>query len=127
MQEFGSRRARRTPRACGCRAPLRRWMNSRNGTCSPLQRPTSFNVNYSLGNHWGLWPHSEYTAFYVFGISYKYDHTFSNFGSYCLDCGPTYGTGSLQYGSVVGGYHGHPRADNGSGMDHRQILVDMQL
>jgi hypothetical protein len=31
--------------------------------------------------------------------------------------------------TIIGGdfNHGHPRADNGSGMDHRQILVDMQL
>ena len=92
-----------------------------------LQRPASFGINYSLGSHWGVWQHSEWTAFYVLGIKYKYDHAFSNFGSYCLDCGPTYGTASLQYGSVVGGYEGHPRADTGSGMDHRQILVDMQL
>jgi len=92
-----------------------------------LQVPAAFRVNYSFGNHWGLVQHTEYTAFYVLGISYQYDHAFSTFGSRCIDCGPTYGTASLGYGSVVGGYENHPRADNGSGMDHRQILVDMQL
>lgn len=94
---------------------------------SELQVPASFRVNYSRGNHWDYAWHSEWTAFYILGIKYMYDHAFTNFGARCSDCGPTYGTGSLTYGSVVGGYEGHPRADGGDGMDHRQLLVDLQL
>lgn len=98
------------------------------GATAELQVPSTFKVNYSRGSHWGLWLHpDEYTAFYSLGIQYQYDHAFSNSGAVCTDCGTSYGTVNLDYGSVVGGYHGHPRADNGSGMDHRQLLVDLRL
>ena len=79
------------------------------------------------GQHWNIANHSnEYSAVYLGGLlKYKYDHTFSNFGSGCTTCGAAYGTANLTYGSALGSYDGHPRADAGDGMDHRQILVDM--
>lgn len=97
------------------------------GSASEIQRPASFLNNYSGGAHWSLTTHDEYTAFYVLGIKYRYDHAFSSFGAPCTTCGGSYGTASLAHGSVVGGYDGMPRADGGEGMDHRQILVDMTL
>ncbi|HXF51173.1 MAG TPA: hypothetical protein VNM43_05790 [Dehalococcoidia bacterium] len=86
-----------------------------------IQRPATFAINYKGGQHWNLAYHSnEYSAVYAWGlVKYKYDHAFSNFG--------TPFTANLTYGSVLGGYDGHPRADGGEGMDHRQILVDMAL
>jgi len=36
-------------------------------------------------------------------------------------------TMSLVHGSQVGGYNGLPRADGGSGCDHREVLVDMLI
>jgi hypothetical protein len=94
-----------------------------------IQRPGSFKVNYLRGQHWTLANHTnEYSAIYALGLlKYKYDHTFSNFGSPCTTCGANYGTASLTYGSALGSYDGHPRADNGEGMDHRQILVDIAI
>ncbi|HEX6292675.1 MAG TPA: endonuclease/exonuclease/phosphatase family protein [Herpetosiphonaceae bacterium] len=94
---------------------------------SEIQRPAGFKINYSRGQHWNLVTHSgEYSAIYSGGLVKRHlDHAYSNFGSPCTTCGGTYGTVSLPYGSVLGGYDGHPRADNGEGMDHRQILVDM--
>lgn len=94
-----------------------------------IQRPGTFLVNYLRGQHWNLATHSnEYSAIYAFGlIKRKLDHSFSNFGSPCTACGGSYGSASLPYGSALGGYDGHPRADGGEGMDHRQILVDMTL
>lgn len=96
---------------------------------SEIQRPAAFKVNYLRGQHWTLANHTnEYSAIYGFGlIKRKLDHTFSNFGSPCTSCGGVYGSSSLTYGSVLGGYDGHPRADNGEGMDHRQILADVTL
>lgn len=94
-----------------------------------IQKPAGFQVNYLRGAHWTLATHSnEYTAFYALGlIKRKLDHTFSNFGSPCTNCGSIYGTANIAYSSVVGGYENHPRADAGEGMDHRQILVDMNI
>lgn len=94
-----------------------------------LQRPASFKINYLRGQHWQLANHtSEYSAIYSLGlVKRKLDHSFSNFGSACTNCGGNYGTGSLVYSSVLGGYDGHPRADNGEGCDHRQILTDLVI
>jgi hypothetical protein len=92
-----------------------------------IQRPASYFDNFARGRHWNLATHDEPTAFYVLGISYSYDWAFSSFGAACTTCGSHYGTASLAYGSVVGGFHGMPRADGGSGMDHRQILVDLTV
>jgi len=94
---------------------------------SQIQRPGPFKINYLRGQHWNIANHSnEYSAIYLGGLlKYKYDHTFSNVGSGCTTCGTAYGTANLTYGSALGSYDGHPRADNGEGMDHRQILVDM--
>lgn len=96
---------------------------------SEIQRPGSFLVNYLRGQHWNLVTHSnEYSAIYASGlIKRKLDHSFSNFGAPCTACGGSYGSPSLTYGSALGGYDGHPRADGGAGMDHRQILVDISL
>jgi endonuclease/exonuclease/phosphatase family metal-dependent hydrolase len=90
-----------------------------------IQRPASYADNFAAGRHWNLGTHDEPTAFYVLGISYFYDWAFSSFGAACTACGSRYGTASLDSGSVVGGFHGMPRADGGSGMDHRQVLVDL--
>lgn len=92
-----------------------------------LQTPSAFKVNYSRGKHWHFVTHSgEYSAQYLWGfIGQQFDHTFSNFGIPCTNCGYFYNTTDLPFGSALGGYDGHPRADGGSGMDHRQILVDL--
>jgi hypothetical protein len=90
-----------------------------------LQRRPSFADNFAGGKHWNVATHDEYTAFYVLGIKYKLDWAYSNFGAACTVCGRDYGTASLGYGSVCGGYEGMPRADGGDGMDHRQLLIDM--
>lgn len=94
-----------------------------------LQKPAAFVVNYSQGQHWNLEKHSgEYSAKYLFGhIKRKLDHAYSNFGTLCTACGSVYSTANLPFGSALGGYDDHPRADNGKGMDHRQILVDLTL
>jgi len=68
----------------------------------------------------------------------RLDHVFANFGKPCLSCGLYYNDDiqlSLPYGSALGEHEDlrddspignvMPRADDGSGMDHRQILVDM--
>jgi len=93
-----------------------------------LQVPEGFSVNYSKGQHWDIISHDdEYSAEYVFGIKRKLDHAFSNFGAPCTNCGSYYKTPSLPFGSALGGNDGHPRADGGQGMDHRQILVDIEF
>jgi hypothetical protein len=93
-----------------------------------LQRPSGFKINYSKGQHWDIVAHpDEYSAEYLFGINKKLDHAFSNFGSPCKNCGSYYGTPSLPYGSALGGNDNHPRADAGQGMDHRQILIDIEF
>ena len=75
--------------------------------------PKNFIINYSRGKHWDLANHKrEYTAKY-WPIKIHYDHVFSNFGKPCTQCGKYYGTDSIKFGSVVGGFHFHPRADNG--------------
>lgn len=92
-----------------------------------IQRPNDFLVNYSKGKHWRLIQHNrEYSAEYFFGfIKKKFDHAYSNFGLPCTSCGQFYGTDDLIFGSALGGYDNHPRADRGNGLDHRQILVDL--
>lgn len=88
--------------------------------------PGRFRVNYSRGAHWDLATHpEEYSASYALGaINKQLDHAFSTFGPPCVDCGGVYHTFDLTLGSVLGGYDGHPRADQGDGLDHRQVLVD---
>jgi hypothetical protein len=92
-----------------------------------LQKPKGFKVNYSKGQHWDIVKHGNESSVQYVGrlIKRKFDHTFSNFGSPCRDCGQFYKTSDLPFGSVLGGYHKHPLADGGNGLDHRQILVDM--
>lgn len=91
-----------------------------------LQVPSTFKVNYSFGNHWNIATHpNEITSFA--GLPRELDHAFSNFGQACINCGSFYGTEDLPFGSALGGYHDHPQADGGGGMDHRQILVDMMI
>lgn len=94
-----------------------------------LQKPAAFVVNYSRGQHWKLAKHSgEYSAKYFFGlIKRKLEQAYSNFGIPCTTCGSVYGSANLPFGSVLGGYDDHPRADNSKGMDHRQILVDLTI
>ncbi|MBN1209754.1 MAG: endonuclease/exonuclease/phosphatase family protein [Myxococcaceae bacterium] len=94
-------------------------------SATELQRRASFADNFAGGKHWNVATHDEYTAFYIFGIKKKLDWAYSNFGAACTHCGPDYGSASLSYGSVCGGYEGMPRADGGDGFDHRQLLVDM--
>ena len=86
-----------------------------------LQVGAGFQVNYSRGRHWTLAEHpEEYSAEYMLGLEKrKLDHTFSSFGD------PD--TSVLPFGSALGGYDGHPRADQGEGFDHRQQLVDILL
>lgn len=94
-----------------------------------LQVPTNYKINFSKGNYWDLAYFADhYSAVYALGLYKKHlDHAFSNFGEPCTSCGTHYGTSDLQYGVALGGYNNHPRADNGEGMDHRQILVDMKI
>jgi hypothetical protein len=93
-----------------------------------IQKQTKFLVNYSKGQHWNIATHkNEFSAKYFLGlIQRKLDRTYSNFGSACTSCGIFYGTQNLTFGSVLGGYDGHPRADRKEGLDHRQILVDLR-
>lgn len=99
------------------------------GLDKELQKPDAFLVNYLGGQHWNIVTHSnKYSAKYFFGIvKRQLDHAYSNFGAPCTTCGSFYGTANLTYGSALGGYDNHPRADNGSGLDHRQILVDLTI
>ena len=91
-----------------------------------LQVPERFKINYSGGQHWDIVEHpDEWSAFYG-PVWRQIDHTYSSFGIPCLACGAVYGTDDLTYGSALGGYDEHPTADGG-GMDHRQILVDMDV
>lgn len=90
-----------------------------------LQRPGSFKVNYMRGQHWKLATHPKECSAKYRSACFQLDHAFSNFGDACTTCGDFYGTGDLKYGSALGSYDGHPRADGGTGMDHRQILVDL--
>jgi hypothetical protein len=93
-----------------------------------LQRPSTFRINYLRGQHWSIATHDEYSAVYSLGlVRRRLDHAFSNFGTACTTCGPSYGTAHLAYGSALGSYDGHPRADNGEGFDHRQLLIDVVL
>lgn len=92
-----------------------------------LQRPGSFIVNFSHGQYWNLFTdHKHYSATYLAGgLKRHLDHAFTNFGGPCTYCGRPYRTENLIHGAALGGYEGHPRADDGKGMDHRQILVDV--
>lgn len=86
-----------------------------------LQRPPGFAVAYLRGQHWRLAEHDgEYSAEYAFGLQKKkFDHAFVDFGE------PV--TGTLSFGSALGGHDDHPRADAGDGLDHRQLLVDLRF
>jgi hypothetical protein len=92
-----------------------------------LQVPSQFNTIFSMGNYWNLFYSSTDYSETVFLSNKHLDHAFSNFGQPCTNCGSVYGTVDLPYGAALGGYNGHPRADGGSGMDHRQILIDMNV
>jgi hypothetical protein len=93
---------------------------------SELQVQSTFQTIFSKGHYWNLFYSSGDYSQTTFLSSRHLDHAFSNFGEPCTTCGSAYGTGSLQYGAALGGYN-HPRADGGSGMDHRQILMDMNV
>lgn len=86
-----------------------------------LQRPPGFAVAYLRGQHWDLAEHGdEYSAEYAFGLQKKkFDHAFTSFGIARTD--------ELNFGSALGGYDDHPRADGGDGLDHRQLLVDLEF
>ena len=94
-----------------------------------LQLPPRFRLNYSRGRHWKVATHSgEYTTILLGGlVKRQIDHAYSSVGQPCTSCGATFGTDDLVYGSALGSYDGHPRADDGEGLDHRQVLVDMVL
>jgi len=81
--------------------------------------------------HWNIYNDttSEPTAIYLDGLITRWlDNEYSNFGMPCNNCGQYYNnTMSLVHGSQVGGYNGLPRADGGSGCDHREVLVDMLI
>eukprot|EP01027_Heterolobosea_sp_BB2_P024661 GEZU01037207.1.p1 GENE.GEZU01037207.1~~GEZU01037207.1.p1 ORF type:complete len:252 (-),score=43.91 GEZU01037207.1:142-861(-) len=89
-----------------------------------------FQINFSNGQHWYLgntYP-SDPTSVLFGGSARLYlDHSFSSFGTPCTDCGRFYNGYNITRGSVVGGFDGMPRADGGSGCDHRQLLVDMWI
>lgn len=80
---------------------------------------------------------NEYSAEYIIAPQNsqklnQFDHAFSNFGQPCTTCGEFYTTPNLRFGSAIastdsGEPDRHPRADGGSGMDHRQILVDLLI
>lgn len=87
-----------------------------------LQRPGDFAVVYLRGQHWDLAFHDgEWSAEYALGLEKKrFDHSFVR--------GPaTPRTEDLPFGSALGSYDDHPRADGGDGMDHRQVLFDLTL
>ncbi|HEY3446222.1 MAG TPA: endonuclease/exonuclease/phosphatase family protein [Myxococcales bacterium] len=94
-----------------------------------IAKPAAYLTNYSKGEHWNLAKHEgEYSASYAAGLLQKQlDHAFSSSGEPCVDCGGFFHTFDLHFGSVLGGYDGHPRADEGEGIDHRQVLVDLWL
>lgn len=104
-------------------------------SAAELQVPaTGVAVAYSLGQYWALHNDSAAeaspTAVYLDGLVRDWlDHVFVSEGGAvlgpCTTCGAFYGTASLPWGAVVGGYDGMPRADGGSGCDHRQVLLDM--
>lgn len=95
-----------------------------------LQVPSGFYVNYSKGQHFALATHGdERSAQYILGLSnWQYEHAFSNFGSACTSCGQYYrgAEQDLPFGSALGDYDGHPWAAS-SGLDHRQLLVDLSF
>ena len=93
-----------------------------------LQVPTGFLTNYSRGLHFGHQHEGEYTAWYYLRGGLKLDHAFSNFGKPCVDCGQFYGGGDqdLSFGSAIGRFDGHPSASQ-TGLDHRQVLVDLSF
>ncbi len=94
---------------------------------SELQVPATFRTIFSQGHYWDLhYSSGDYSQSTFFG-SRHLDHVFSNFGEPCTNYGDITGFGNLPYGAALGGYNSHPRADGGSGMDHRQILIDMNI
>lgn len=67
--------------------------------------PSNFQINFSKGNYWNLayFP-SHYSATYIWPYPDRHlDHTFSNFGLPCTNCGAYYGTTDLIYGAALGG------------------------
>lgn len=105
--------------------------------------PKGFINNLSFGKYWdGTFANGRHhTASYI-GKPVHYDHAFSNFGrpatKLATDFPQYYPGGSarnLKFGAAVGGFGTgtlglsdiHPRADSGSGCDHRQLLIDMKI
>ncbi len=94
---------------------------------SELQINPLFTTIFSKGHYWNLfYSATDYSQTTFFGSKHL-DHAFSNFGEPCTNCGSLYNSTNLTYGAALGGYNGHPRCDGGSGMDHRQILIDMNV
>ena len=93
-----------------------------------LQVPTGMQIHYSDGFHFATRHDGEYTAKYLFRAPMNLDHAYGNFGRACTTCGRYYGGSSqdLPFGSALGDWDGHPWAAK-PGIDHRQILVDLDL
>ena len=98
------------------------------GELSELQVPPTFKTNYSHGSHFKVHHQDEYSVAYYIRGSFEFDHAYSTFGKACTTCGRYYGGPyqNLPFGSALGSWHGHPWAAN-PGIDHRQILVDLDL
>lgn len=113
----------------GRRCVLDVCMNS----SAELQIPAGTRTAYSLGQYWTLHNDGDAapTAVYMAGTVREWlDHVFVQ-GDFisgpCTECGAFYNSTSLPWGAVVAGYDGVPRADGGSGCDHRAVLLDMLL
>jgi hypothetical protein len=94
-----------------------------------IQPAATVDTAYYAGEHFDIAVHeNEYSAHYAFGVSNrKLDHVFVRKLAACTECGMYFGTDDLEFASALGGYDDHPRADGGSGFDHRQILTDLWL
>jgi Endonuclease/Exonuclease/phosphatase family len=97
------------------------------GEPSELQVPPTFKTNYSHGSHFTTHHRDEYTVAYYIRGSFEFDHAYASFGKACTTCGRYYGgpAQDLPFGSALGDWDGHPWA--AAGIDHRQILVDLDL
>ena len=93
-----------------------------------LQVPSGMQIHYSDGFHFATRHDGEYTAKYVLRPAMSLDHAYGNFGRACTTCGRFYGGPGqdLPFGSALGDWDGHPWAAK-PGIDHRQILVDLEL
>lgn len=93
-----------------------------------LQVPAGMQIHYSDGFHFATRRDGEYTAKYLLRPAMSLDHAYGNFGRACTACGRFYGgpDQDLPFGSAIGDWDGHPWAAK-PGIDHRQILVDLEL